>query len=193
LRKVLGASRQQLIAQFLGEAILLAAAAMLLALALAEAVLPFVNRFLDTGMTLRWWGLDGIAAAGAPARPRRRRPWRSLSGLLPFRFQPARVLKANRSTAEAEGSGHLRNALVVGQFAVSIGLIICTAVIQAQTDYARRSIPAIAATASSRSARSAAPHSCRGSIPCCARSRRSTESSRPAARRSASIPGAWRT
>ena len=137
LRKVLGASRRQLISQFLGEAMLLAAAAMLIALALAEAALPFVNAFLDADMKLTWWGLDGILlpslllvlVVGG------------LGGLYPAlylsRFQPVRVLKANRSSAEAEGSGRLRNALVVGQFAVSIGLIICTAIIQAQTDYAR--------------------------------------------------------
>jgi putative ABC transport system permease protein len=53
------------------------------------------------------------------------------------RFQPAKVLKANKSSAEASGSGLLRNVLVVGQFAVSIGLIICTAIVYTQTVYAR--------------------------------------------------------
>jgi putative ABC transport system permease protein len=57
------------------------------------------------------------------------------------RFQPAQVLKANKSTAEAEGSGLLRNVLVVAQFAVSIGLIICTAVVWAQNSYARNMDP----------------------------------------------------
>ena len=64
-----------------------------------------------------------------------------VSGLYPAfflsRFQPAQVLKANRSAAETPGSGRLRAALVVAQFAVSIGLIICTAVIYGQTVYAR--------------------------------------------------------
>ncbi len=50
-----------------------------------------------------------------------------LSGIYPAfflsRFQPASVLKANKSAADAEGSGRLRNLLVVSQFAVSIGLI----------------------------------------------------------------------
>ena len=53
------------------------------------------------------------------------------------RFQPGLVLKANSSAAETPGSGRLRNVLVVAQFAVSIGLIICTAIIYAQTVYAR--------------------------------------------------------
>jgi putative ABC transport system permease protein len=64
-----------------------------------------------------------------------------LGGLYPAfflsRFQPATVLKANKSAAEGEGTGRLRTALVVGQFAVSIGLIICTAVVYLQTGYAR--------------------------------------------------------
>jgi putative ABC transport system permease protein len=57
------------------------------------------------------------------------------------RFQPAQVLKANKSSAEASGTGRLRNALVILQFSVSIGLIICTAVVYAQTVYARTADP----------------------------------------------------
>src|SRR4030095_11053588 len=64
-----------------------------------------------------------------------------ISGLYPAfflsRFQRAQVLKANRSAAETPGSGRLRTALVVLQFAVLIGLIICTALIYGQTVYAR--------------------------------------------------------
>ena len=141
LRKVLGANRGQLIAQFLSESILLAAVAMLLALALTELTLPLFSRFLDADLGMHYFGSGGlilpilglvllVGAAG---------------GLYPAfylsHFQPARVLKANKSSAEAQGSGTLRNALVVGQFAVSIGLIICTAVVYAQTVYARTADP----------------------------------------------------
>ncbi|NWM24923.1 ABC transporter permease, partial [Escherichia coli] len=42
-----------------------------------------------------------------------------------------------KSAADAEGSGLLRSVLVVIQFAVSIGLIICTAVVYSQNVYAR--------------------------------------------------------
>ena len=137
LRKVVGASRRQLVTQFLGESILLVAAAMLVALALVEALLPSVNAFLDADMQMSWLGAGGmlLPALGLTLLIG------LAGGLYPAfylsRFQPARVLKANRSSADPEGTGRLRNVLVVGQFAVSIGLIICTAIIQAQTAYAR--------------------------------------------------------
>jgi putative ABC transport system permease protein len=137
LRKVLGATRRQLITQFLGESILLAAIAMLLALAVTEATLPWFAKFLDADLSIHYFGSDGlflpilglvllVGAAGGvyPA-------------LYLSRFQPARVLKANKSASEAEGSGRLRGGLVVIQFAVSIGLMICTAIVYGQTVYAR--------------------------------------------------------
>jgi putative ABC transport system permease protein len=139
LRKVLGAARGQLVTQFLAESLLVAAIAMLVALAAVELLLPSFNAFLDAGMELRYLARDGVLlpalaltlVVGIAA------------GLYPAfylaRFEPARILKANKSAAEAQGSGRLRGALVVGQFSVSIGLIICTAVIYAQTVYARTS------------------------------------------------------
>jgi putative ABC transport system permease protein len=137
LRKVLGASRRQLIFQFLGESILVTGVAMLAALAVVELLLPFFNAFLDADINLHYLGIDGVlprllllvlvvGIAGGLY------PAFYLAG-----FQPAKILKANKSSAEAEGSGRLRNLLVVGQFAVSIGLIICTGVIYAQTVFAR--------------------------------------------------------
>ena len=141
LRKVLGANRKQLITQFLAESVLIASIAMLLALALVELLLPSLASFLDATIEMHYFGAGGmllpivlltllVGAAG---------------GVYPAfylsRFQPAQVLKANKSTAEAEGSGLLRNVLVVAQFAVSIGLIICTAVVWAQNGYARNMDP----------------------------------------------------
>jgi putative ABC transport system permease protein len=141
LRKVLGANRKQLVVQFVGESILVAGFAMLLALTFVELVMPAFAAFLDADLSMNYVGEGGlllpiiglvllVGAAG---------------GLYPAlylsRFQPAKVLKANKSSADAHGSGRLRNILVVGQFAVSIGLIICTAVVYAQTVYARTADP----------------------------------------------------
>ncbi|HZG46775.1 MAG TPA: ABC transporter permease [Allosphingosinicella sp.] len=141
LRKVLGASRSQLMTQFLLESVRVAGVAMLLALALVELLLPMLGNFLDADLQMSYFGSNGMllpillltALVGAAG------------GLYPAfylsRFQPAQVLKANKSTAEAAGSGKLRSALVIGQFAVSIGLIICTAVVYAQTIHARTADP----------------------------------------------------
>jgi putative ABC transport system permease protein len=141
LRKVLGANRKQLVIQFLAESVLVAGVAMLLALAMAELLLPLLSGFLDADIEMSYFGSDGmllpilglvllVGAAG---------------GLYPAfylsRFQPAQVLRANTSAAEGAGTGRLRSALVIGQFAVSIGLIICTAIVYAQTVHAKTADP----------------------------------------------------
>ncbi len=137
LRKVMGASRGQLIAQFLGESLLVAAIAMLVALAIVELSLPPLSAFLKADLALSYFGtggimlpvialvlLVGIAAGLYPA-------------FVLSHFDPAPVLKSNRGGTDTQGSGRLRGALVVVQFAVSIALTICTAVVAAQTYYAR--------------------------------------------------------
>ena len=137
LRKVLGATRRQLIVQFTAESVMIAIVSMLIALTLVELLVPPFSAFLDADIKVSYFGPDGILlpvlvlvlVVGV------------LGGLYPAfflsRFQPASVLKANKSSAETPGTGRLRNALVVAQFAVSIGLIICTAIVYGQTVYAR--------------------------------------------------------
>ncbi|MET0239231.1 MAG: ABC transporter permease [Sphingobium sp.] len=137
LRKVLGASRGQLIAQFLGESILVAGIAMIVALGAVELVLPGFNAFLDADIALRYFGSGGIALPAVLLVLLVGVAGGLYPALYLSRFQPARILKANKSAADAEGSGRLRNALVIAQFAVSIGLMICTAIIYGQTVYAR--------------------------------------------------------
>jgi putative ABC transport system permease protein len=137
LRKVLGATRKQLVVQFVSESILIAAASMLVALALVELLVNPFAAFLEADLNLRYLGSGGILlpAIGLTLLVG------IVSGLYPAfflsRFQPAQVLKANRSAAETPGSGRLRAGLVVLQFAVSIGLIICTVVVYGQTVFAR--------------------------------------------------------
>jgi putative ABC transport system permease protein len=141
LRKVLGATRRQLIVQFVSESLLIAGVSMLIGLALVELLVKPFAAFLESDITLSYFGKDGILlpAIGLALIVG------VISGLYPAfflsRFQPAQVLKANRSAAETPGSGRLRTALVVLQFAVSIGLIICTAIVYGQTVYARHVDP----------------------------------------------------
>jgi len=135
LRKCVGASRRQLIVQFLGESVLVAVLALVFALALVEILLPTFSRFLGRPIALSYladWplvvGMLGVAIfAGL------------LSGIYPALvlsgFRPATILRSN--SASLSGSGLLRTSLVVLQFAVSIGLGIAVAVVFAQISFAR--------------------------------------------------------
>lgn len=134
LRKVLGAQRGQLIAQFLGESVLLAVIGLGLGLVLVELVIVPFGDFVGKDLTLSY--TDGstvgillglVAFVGAVGGVY---PALILSG-----FLPARVLKANRS-AETSGSSALRNALVIIQFSISIGLIVATSAVFGQRFYA---------------------------------------------------------
>ena len=137
LRKTLGATRGQLVRQFLLEASVVVGLAGVFALALVELALPLLNNLVDGQIEMRYFGAGGVLAPLAAMLL----IVALLGGIYPAfflsRYRPAAVLKANQSGAEAPGAGRLRLALVVVQFAVSIALIICTAVIHTQTLYAR--------------------------------------------------------
>ncbi|MGH6829443.1 MAG: FtsX-like permease family protein, partial [Rhizomicrobium sp.] len=135
LRKVVGATRRQLIVQFLGESILTALIALILALALTEMLLPAFDRFLNMPIVLSyrqdWTQLLFILGVGLLAG--------LLSGIYPALvlsgFRPA--MAQSMSGPNSHGAGLVRAALVVLQFAVSIGLGIAALVIFAQTSFAR--------------------------------------------------------
>ncbi len=136
LRKVLGAQRHQLIAQFIGESLLLATLAAVTALAVVELVLPVLSQFLDVRLSFRYFGADGVLLPVAALTL----IVGGVGGIYPAfylsGFRPAAVLKSSRA-GDGFGAGRLRTVLVVGQFAVSIGLMVCTAGVYAQTMYAR--------------------------------------------------------
>jgi putative ABC transport system permease protein len=139
LRKVLGARRGQLIAQFLAESALVSAIAVILALVMVEVSLPWLAAFLDADLEADWFGPRGLIVPVLAL-------WSVVAvagGIYPAfylsRYQPAEVLKANKSSAEPLGTGRMRMALVVVQFAVSIGLIVCTLVVYQQTRFAQNS------------------------------------------------------
>jgi putative ABC transport system permease protein len=134
VRKAVGGSRAHLILQFLGEAILQAAIAMVLAIGLVELLLPSLNGFLDQSLAFPYWhdptlgfGLVlltlilGVLAGAWPA-------------FVLSAFSPATVLKSGTTTSI--GHGRLREVLVIAQFAILIGLIVATTVIWRQMDFA---------------------------------------------------------
>jgi len=132
VRKTTGATRPNLIVQFLGESILNAAVAGVTALGLTALLLPAFNGFLDHHIPFDINGgfalavattvvVVGILAGFYPAF------------LLSF-FRPSAVLKG--AMLPASGSGRLRQALVIVQFAVLIALMAATGIVYRQSVFA---------------------------------------------------------
>jgi putative ABC transport system permease protein len=135
LRKVAGAVYRQLMAQFLIEAVLISLISLVVAMALVEILLPVYDRLLAEPIRLQYlaeWRLFVAIGGGAVALG-------LLGGAYPAlvlsRFRPDEALRV--SGASPTGSGALRSALVLGQFAVSIALGVAATVVFRQIDFAR--------------------------------------------------------
>jgi len=132
VRKASGASRAALAGQFIAEALLQVGAAMVLALAAVELLLPTFNGFLGREIIFAYWqpGLLGLLLLAVLA-----------IGLLAGAY-PALVLSAVRPAVALRGGpaaldrGRVRRVLVVVQFAILSGLVVATAVIWSQTRFA---------------------------------------------------------
>ena len=135
IKKVAGASRFQLIVQFLGESLIFAIIAAVIALILIELILPVFNTF--TQKNILFYDLLAprnivlvfvlILVVGL------------LSGFYPAFYlsamDPLKVLKTK--LANTAKSGMARKVLVVLQFTISISLIIATVSIRDQLNYMR--------------------------------------------------------
>jgi putative ABC transport system permease protein len=138
VRKASGASRRNLIVQFMGEALMYVLAAMLIGVAIVEIALPAVNVFLQRTIVFNYLDDPGLAAAIVGMAV--------LTGLMAG-FYPAVVLSSVAPASALKGGGGrtggsatVRHALVVAQFAVLIGLIIATATIYRQTSFALQNV-----------------------------------------------------
>jgi putative ABC transport system permease protein len=133
LRKVMGADKSRLIRQFMGESFMLTIISMVFALILVYLFLPTFSNFTDKDLNLNFLQnpeyilgivglviLVGVISGSYPAL--------FLSG-----FSPAKVLKG----AFKAGKGHeqFRSVLVVGQFAISVVLIVAVLVVVRQLDF----------------------------------------------------------
>jgi len=132
VRKVMGASRRQVMAQFFCEALTIAFLALVVGIFASQAVLPVFNRYLHAnihfdGLDWRVWiGLTGIGLlTGLIAG--------SYPALFLSRFRPAKVLKGVVTIGKKRAL--LRRALVTTQFWVAILFIIGTLVVWQQIDY----------------------------------------------------------
>jgi putative ABC transport system permease protein len=134
VRKALGASRRDLVAQFMGEAMLYVLTALLAAVAIAEITLPGVNAALQRNMSFDYLGDPSLLAAMLLTAI----VVGLLAGVYPAlvlsAYRPATVLKGG--PVEAAGGARVRQGLVVAQFAVLIALLLAVGTIARQTAFA---------------------------------------------------------
>ena len=133
LRKVMGAHRRQLIRQFLGEAVIIAAIAFGAAVMLTEMSLPILNGAVGRSLAITYSGrflftlsvgtlVVGMLAGSYPAF--------FLSHVSPI------VMMKELSRATPRSAG-FRKGLIVFQFVISIGLIGATVVVMRQLHFTR--------------------------------------------------------
>ena len=132
VRKVTGALRNSLIAQFLCESLLLAFGAGVLSLVAVYMGLPYFNQLISLHLTLEFTNLNfwvggllliilvGLLAGSYPA-------------FYVSAFKPVKILKG--LVISATGKSRLRAVLVVFQFGIAITLMVSVFVVQRQIAY----------------------------------------------------------
>jgi putative ABC transport system permease protein len=134
IRKVVGAQKQSLVGQFIGESVLLSFIAGIIALLLIQISLPAFGTLTDKKLfidfsNINFWLagigfvlLTGIIAGSYPA-------------FFLSSFKPVKVLKGTFKASNALITP--RKLLVVLQFTFAIILIICTSIVKQQIDHAQ--------------------------------------------------------
>lgn len=133
LRKVVGAFKSQLVSQYLSESVLISFFSLVLAIVLSLIAVSWLNSFTGKFLSLNpatqvplFIGLLVVAIAVG-----------IIAGLYPAfilsSFKPALVLKGQQGSVK--GKGLVRKSLVVTQFAISIVLLIATAITFQQLRY----------------------------------------------------------
>ncbi len=131
VKKTIGASKTNLTSQFLSESVLMSVIALIIAMGLVEAMLPYFSSFVDAKLNIHYFSnfytlplLVGFAILVGV-----------FSGLYPAfvlsSIKPVKVLKGNFNFKGKRVD--LRNFLVFLQFAISTALIIMLAFVYAQT------------------------------------------------------------
>ena len=133
VQKVMGASRGRLMIQFLFESLLISVVALLIGLGIADLLLGPFNQLAQKSLTLSIWE-NGFQILG----------FFLLAVLVGFAagLYPATYLTRLKPVKSLKGSGALgknkttfQNSLVTFQFAISICLMICTALVYKQLSY----------------------------------------------------------
>lgn len=134
MRKIVGAKKKSLIIQFLGESIVFALIAGILAIGFVRLGLPSFNSFVYKDLSIdfgNWYHLGFITAIILVCG--------LVSGSYPAfflsSFDPLTTIKGGKN--KAGSSGLIRKGLVVIQFTAAIILMICTSVIYLQVQHAK--------------------------------------------------------
>jgi putative ABC transport system permease protein len=133
IRKVVGARKNQLVQQFIGESLLLSICSAIAAICIVILILPLFNRLTGKAMTLFSltnpvfiFSITAIVLLVG-----------FISGIYPAffvsAFQPVASLKSK--TASSASGTMLRKGLVIFQFALSIGIIFATLIVHKQMRY----------------------------------------------------------
>ncbi|MEQ9425786.1 MAG: FtsX-like permease family protein [Cyclobacteriaceae bacterium] len=132
IRKVLGAYKNSLRVQFLVESIILALLALVISIAMLEAILPFFNDFAGKQLSINYLNPEMILVFGSLVLVTG-----FVAGFYPAfflsSFQPVKIFRGNKSSRSY--NANLRKTLVVIQFAISIMLIVGTAIINQQMSF----------------------------------------------------------
>lgn len=130
VRKIVGASKNQIIAQFIFETAIIVVLAILFALAIVELSLPYYNTFLKKSLTMNGgeFYLQLIFIFGLVI---------ILAGIFPAvyisNFETLKVLKGNFSRSK---SGiWIRNSMLIFQFGIAAFFIIGALIVNSQVDY----------------------------------------------------------
>jgi putative ABC transport system permease protein len=131
IRKVTGATRRLIAAQFIGESLLLSLIAAVIGLVMAQGFLPVFNRMMSRPTSIHFSSpvfllglcvlilITGVLAGLYPA-------------IFMARLQPVAMMKKE---IERQKKASLRKVLIVFQFALSIAFILCTLIINRQTTF----------------------------------------------------------
>jgi putative ABC transport system permease protein len=134
IRKVVGAQKSGLVWQFIGESVLMAFMAGIVAIVLVQLSLPAYNQLIDENLSVHFGNVytwlvfvgfvlfTGLLAGSYPA-------------FFLSSFRPVKVLKGTFKKANALVTP--RKVLVVLQYTFAIMLIICTIIVKQQIDHAR--------------------------------------------------------
>ena len=133
VRKVVGAARQSLVRQFMGESILISFISLFFGLIIVYLLEPYFNDLTGRKITMDYSNplitgglvaitfLTGIVAGSYPA----------------FFLSSLRAIQVLKGKFSGLSGGGVRKVLVVFQFSLSVILIICAIVVYQQLDYMR--------------------------------------------------------